>query len=285
MSDETPRDPDPVSNPALPWQINLIGFGLLVLTIIVLYVLIASWPVLVETGPKDGPRIKKFAEFVLFGVWCDWAADKRLLFTVALAGAVGSMPPVLTSIATYVGNRRFSLNWVWWYILRAPIGVALALLFYFVVRGSLMLPTVSNASGIAQDATTALNVYGIAAFSALAGMFSKQATDKLEEVFNAVFSRKEDVKRKDSLSGSANLTFDPRKLTRGNRQDLTVKGRGFKQGVSKATVNEEPRTFTVQNEATGTLEIKDKDVQTAGNLRVVITTDDQTLGGVVNVSE
>lgn len=62
--------------------------------------------------------------------------------------------------------------------LRPFIGSALALLVYFAARGGL----ISGNAG-AKD----LSPYGIGALAALAGMFSKQATDKLREVFENLF--------------------------------------------------------------------------------------------------
>ena len=56
--------------------------------------------------------------------------------------------------------------------------MALALVFYFVIRGGFL-----TTSGGAKD----INPYGIAALAGLVGMFSKQATDKLSEVFGTLF--------------------------------------------------------------------------------------------------
>jgi hypothetical protein len=58
------------------------------------------------------------------------------------------------------------------------IGMALALIFYFVVRGGL-LSTGAAASN--------MSVFGVAAVAGLVGMFSKQATDKLREWFDNLF--------------------------------------------------------------------------------------------------
>ena len=51
------------------------------------------------------------------------------------AGALGSLVHCLTSFADFVGNRNLRQSWVWFLILRTPIGFALALLFYPVLRG------------------------------------------------------------------------------------------------------------------------------------------------------
>lgn len=106
--------------------------------------------------------------------------EVRLILLVMLVGAIGSCIHVATSFATYVGNKSLVDSWYWWYVLRPFIGMALALVFYFAIRGGLLL--------VAEVADTkSLNPYGIAAISGLVGMFSKQATDKLSDVFTTLF--------------------------------------------------------------------------------------------------
>ncbi len=115
-------------------------------------------------------------------------SDLHLVLIVMLVGAVGSYVHAATSFASYLGNRRLGKSWLWWYLLRPFVGAALALLFYFVVRGGFLQ---------AGAGTESLNLYGIAALAGLAGMFSKQATDKLREVFDNLFAVKDE--RKDKL--------------------------------------------------------------------------------------
>lgn len=101
-----------------------------------------------------------------------------------------------TSFATYVGNKSLVDSWYWWYVLRPFIGMALALVFYFAIRGGLLL-----VAGVAD--TKSLNPYGIAAISGLVGMFSKQATDKLSDVFTTLF--KTDQGDKDRTNDLASM--------------------------------------------------------------------------------
>jgi hypothetical protein len=117
---------------------------------------------------------------------------------VGVAAALGSFVHVATSFATYIGNGKFDVRWLWWYVLRTPIGVALALVVYFAIRGGLL--TASSLS------TADINPFGIAALSGLVGLFSKQATDKLEETFKTLFR-------------TAAETGDP---TRGDKLNLPV---------------------------------------------------------------
>ena len=119
---------------------------------------------------------------------------------VILAAAVGSYIHAATSFATYVGNKSFVASWTWWYLLRPFIGMALALVFYFVIRGGLLS---------VQSKATEFNPYGIAAVAGLVGIFSKQATDKLEEVFTNMFRTeggKGDDERRDKLDDTISVT-------------------------------------------------------------------------------
>lgn len=109
----------------------------------------------------------------------DEPTELELLLIVMVSGAVGSFVHAATSFASYVGNRKLGSSWLWWYVLRPFIGAGLAVIFYFVVRGGFL-----QAGSSAADA---LNLYGLAALGGLSGMFSKQATDKLREVFDNVF--------------------------------------------------------------------------------------------------
>ena len=112
--------------------------------------------------------------------------EVRYLLTTALAGALGSFIHLATSFVDYAGNKNLSESWAWWYFLRPGIGSALAVVVYFVVRAGLISP-----------GETSLNPYGVAAVAALSGMFSKQATDKLQETFESLCATK---KMKESSS-------------------------------------------------------------------------------------
>lgn len=117
-----------------------------------------------------------------------------------LIGALGSFIHAATSFATYVGNESLKESWMWWYVLRPFMGMALALIFYFVLRGGML-----SGGAKAED----ISLFGIAAVAGLVGMFSKQATDKLEDVFDNLFKTsagKGDEQRKDSLSEMVPVT-------------------------------------------------------------------------------
>lgn len=105
--------------------------------------------------------------------------DTSLIALVMVSAVTGSYVHLATSFGTYVGNQRLRPTWAWWYLLRLSIGLALALIFYFAIRGGLL-----SVTGEAEQ----INPYGIAAIAGLVGLFSKQATDKLRETFDTVFA-------------------------------------------------------------------------------------------------
>jgi hypothetical protein len=133
-----------------------------------LYLLAALWPAAGFSGA-----------ITLFHFSWNVSADVRLICLVVVASALGSFIHTATSFAAYAGNRDLHPNWLGWYILRPAIGAALALIFYFAVRGGVF-------AGSAPEEN--INPFGIAALSGMVGMFSKQATEKLRKVFDTIFS-------------------------------------------------------------------------------------------------
>lgn len=154
------------------WGTGALGLYQMVLALGLMALLFLLWP---ERAARDEPwnRGVQIGDRVF-----EVGDDARLILIVLCAGALGSCVHAATSFASYVGNRRLVLSWAWWYVLRPLIGMALALVFYFVVRGGL-LSTGAEASE--------MSVFGVAAVAGLVGMFSKQATDKLRELFDNLF--------------------------------------------------------------------------------------------------
>jgi hypothetical protein len=70
--------------------------------------------------------------------------------------------------------------------------MALALIVYFMIRGGVVM-----GNGGAGN----LSPSGIAAIAGLVGMFSKQATDKIKEVFEFIFQVQNPRDRADKLEG------------------------------------------------------------------------------------
>jgi len=178
------------------WAIAAIGIYQVVLALLLMAVLFVLWPE--RTSKGDLAWVPLTLEIG------DWKRpvgdDARLILVVLCTGALGSYVHAATSFASYVGNNRLVLTWAWWYVLRPFIGMALALIFYFVVRGGLL------STGAASNE---LSVFGVAAVAGLVGMFSKQATDKLRELFDNLFRTEQgkgDDARADKLGANVKVT-------------------------------------------------------------------------------
>lgn len=181
-----------------------------------------------------------------------------MFLIVVLFGAIGSILHVATSFSSYVGNQRFVESWVWWYVLRIPVGMGLAAIFYVVLRGGFFSP----ASG-SVDPKEIVNPFGFAAVSALAGMFSKQATDKLMELFNNLFKTDEDANRRDKLSSlDYNVdSFDPVQFYV-NIKDPKIKisGSGFTKEF-KITFAGQDRVYRLNGSTQMIVELLEDDVK------------------------
>ena len=200
---------------------------------------------------------------------------------VIIAGMLGSFVHGATSLADYIGNNKFNKRWTWFYLLRPSIGMALALVFYFVIRGGFL-----TTSGGAKD----INPYGIAALAGLVGMFSKQATDKLSEVFGTLFraaaGQGDDARtgpltpKNEPAAGGAAATFaitsisEPSGPVAGGAQ-VTINGTGFSIGPPQPSVSfgDAPATIT---EMDATKIVVTTPPNTAGAVDVVITNADGT---------
>lgn len=110
-----------------------------------------------------------------FEIW----DEVRLLWIVMLAGALGSLVHALRSVYWYVGNRNLVWSWLGKYLLIPFSGSALAVVFYFVIRGGFFSPQ----SGFSQTSP-----FGFAAMAALVGLFSEPAVIKLKQVAETVFT-------------------------------------------------------------------------------------------------
>lgn len=98
-----------------------------------------------------------------------------------------------SSITTILGYLRhasilqdFDAAYTPWYVARLLMGMLLGLIFYFVVKGGLL--AVSAGAGTTDE----LNLWALAAIGALVGLFSKNAIEKLRELFNILFKTQDE---------------------------------------------------------------------------------------------
>jgi hypothetical protein len=253
-----------------------LGGFLLVTGLTVTVMLVQVWPT-VERATAGNSQPGETERLSLFwgALESDVTADTALLLLVILASALGSYVHAVTSFTDYVGNRRLAKSWMWWYGLRLFIGVALAILFYFAIRGGFF----------AADATSSqVNPFGIAAISGLVGLFSKQATDKLREVFDTLFRTGPgagDDQRKDSITNPRPIVggIEPAVLAAGSPTTIvSLRGEGFvpesvvrvrrtATGAGPVVLQRETR-FVSPSEMT--LELLTEDLLEAGYLDVTV---------------
>jgi hypothetical protein len=152
-----------------PVGIVLITAYLILASIILLYGLVQFWP---PPAPATGSAPASSPVAFLF--WTLSVSDEvRLIFIVAMAGALGSLVHALRSLYWYVGNRELVFSWLAMYILLPFVGSTLGLVFYFVIRGGFFSPSAT----IEQTSP-----FGFAALAGLVGMFTEQAVLKLKQV-------------------------------------------------------------------------------------------------------
>lgn len=121
-----------------------------------------------------------------------------LLLLVLLGGALGSFLHTARSYSDFIGNRKITRSWAWWYVLHPFLGAGLALVFYLAVRGGFL--AITPGSNIkASD----LSPFAVASLAAFVGMFSKQATTKLADVFDTLFRPNAPQHLKDALNSTS----------------------------------------------------------------------------------
>jgi hypothetical protein len=161
-----------ISLPQLPLsRVKVWGLGLYFVlgSLVIAYLMYALWP----TVTSD-------AEFVLIPtlVQIRVSPETRLLLLAMVGGALGAFIHTTTSFTSSLGNRMLTSNRVWWFLLQPFTGMLLAVVGYFIFRTGFL-----SVNAQVQD----INFFGVAALSALIGMFSPQAVQKLEEVFRTIF--------------------------------------------------------------------------------------------------
>jgi hypothetical protein len=200
-----------------------------------------------------------------------------MLLAAIVAGALGSYVHAVTSFATYRGNRQLYSSWVWWYTLRPFVGVAMALLFYFAARGGVL---------VMSGGTTVVDPYAVLIVCGLAGMFSKQASDKLAEVFDTLLGSTTAGERKDKLQVAVVrvTALQPPKTRQGSGlAALVLVGESFVSG-STVTFAGKPREARFVNPSRLEVTLEPADTARTGRFAVVVTNPAPSAGSSEPVS-
>lgn len=102
------------------------------------------------------------------------------MLAAAVGGCIGTILGYLKHASI---EKNFDVAYLPWYVARPFMGLLLGLLF-FLFKGGLL----ATLPGGAPD----LNDFGLAGIGGLIGLFSKNAIEKLREIFNVLFATQED---------------------------------------------------------------------------------------------
>jgi hypothetical protein len=146
-----------------------------------------------SSEPTPDAMTRKHMVTVLWTA-CQVTDEIRLLYLVALLGALGSLVYAIRSFVYHIGGGSFNEKWFAWYLLKPFTGAGMALIFYLIIRGGFFTLDVSFDPG---------KPYGFAGLSVLVGMFVNQASEKLLLIANAIF-KKPDNKDKNNSNDNSN---------------------------------------------------------------------------------
>ena len=97
-----------------------LGVYHVVLAAFLMAVLYIIWPGMLTKGGQGLTQTVQLFGEMKFHI----RPDVRWLLLVMVVSALGSFVHSAASFADYVGNQRINKSWVWYYLLRVPIGVA-----------------------------------------------------------------------------------------------------------------------------------------------------------------
>jgi len=180
------------------------------------------------------------------------SGEVTVLWIVMLMGALGAIVYSSNSLVTRVAHNDFGSQWTLWYLVHPPLGSSLAVIFYLVLRGGLVNLSVT---------TGGLNLYGVAAVSGIVGFSSKEATQKLKELFQTLFEGTPSSSQQYNLtmqtsgpqnSGSTSTTPSNGPYAKGTKVKITATANsGFKfkswqgTGSGSYTGTDNPATVTM----------------------------------------
>jgi hypothetical protein len=187
--------------------------------------------------------------------------ELQLLMLVLFAGALGSYVHAIRSLTDFIGNRTVVASWFWWYIARPFIGMAMAVIFYAVLRGGFLAGTPADAKVV--------NPFGVLTIGALVGMFADKAAQKLAEIFDTLF--KADDTRRDKLTSPVVEKIDPDYVRPGLTPppEVAISGTHL-SNVEKVRVNQQDRVPRQVDDKRVTLVLTSTDVAQPGEITLAL---------------
>lgn len=165
-------------------QRGVIGGSLVFVTGLLMTQLLAIWPAVVA-ATLIGDKAHTVNTPLFFGVaHMEFDMQVVLIAMVLMVGALGALVGSSRRFLYFATRDELTKRDEWSYLIRPLQGAALALIVYFTLRGGYL----------GQDQSAPVNPYGVAALSALVGLFTRHAVSKLTDVFDTLFGKpKEDV--------------------------------------------------------------------------------------------
>ena len=205
----------------------------------------------------------------VFGWWRPWITLEVQLFLLVLcAGALGSYIHALKSLADFIGNRTLTASWFWWYITRPFLGMAMALVFYALLRGGFLAGTPADARIV--------NPFGVIAVGALVGMFADKASQKLAEIFDTLFKSADT--RSDKLNAPTIDRVVPDKIAAGTKGAILLTIVGDRLGtVSTVRLNAEERKTETVTEQQVTVKLRPEDLREVRQIKVTAVNSEGTV--------
>lgn len=149
------------------WSLTVI---MIFLSILMVYTLISFWPI-------DGEETVHY-----FFYTTDVSYQNMLMIAILMTGGLGAMISTMMAFINDTGNQQLDNKGFIWYLMRPFLGMLLAIIFYFIVRGGFITGDFSQEN---------INEFAFLAMAALAGMFANKATNKLKELFDNLLSTRE----------------------------------------------------------------------------------------------
>ncbi|MEA2735083.1 MAG: hypothetical protein QOE14_1534 [Humisphaera sp.] len=180
-------------------------------------------PTTQQAAAEEDPCHCPTCAITVLGLPVDISPEGRILAIVLLAGMLGATLHAAKSFWWYVGNRDLKVSWVWMYLLLPPIGAMLACIFYFAARAGM--------SGPISDR----GVIGYAAMAGLVGMFSREATEKLKQIAETIFTKPPPGADHVAAGGAAPPTIqtvDPPTGHVAGGETVTIRGTNFHENAT-----------------------------------------------------
>jgi hypothetical protein len=155
-----------------------------------------------------------------FNYICHQRTQDRLLLLVMLAGALGGTLHALRSLFYYIGMRMLRLSWLPMYLALPLTGASISTVFFLVFVGGFFSPQ-------GGDGQSFFLMVGV---SALVGMFSPQAVEKLKKISEAILTSAPPAA--DSRPELILRSVEPAEGPQAGKFEVVLAGSGFASGAT-----------------------------------------------------